>query len=221
MKKTPAVNYRNLRFNNIGSEEFRHIRYLLFWPAYLLFFFFAERVFNPSDYHSIYCSFDDLIPFCEFFVIPYASWYFFLFFMNLYTLAYDTKLFKRFMRYVIITFTVATAIYFIFPTCQNLRPEQFERDNIFTTAVSFLYSIDTNTNVLPSVHVIGSAAVVSAALHSNMKKLSKATVVLIGFLICLSTVFLKQHSFLDVIAAIPICVIAEIICYGKKSLSHK
>ena len=39
-----------------------------------------------------------------------------------------------------------------------LRPEVFARDNALTRAVAWFYTFDTNTNVCPSLHVIGSAA---------------------------------------------------------------
>ena len=31
----------------------------------------------------------------------------------------------------------------------------------------------------------------------------------------ISTLFLKQHSIIDVVAAVPICLIAYVICYGR------
>jgi len=36
------------------------------------------------------------------------------------------------MKYIIITYTVTIIIYLLFPTCQELRPTQIERDNILT-----------------------------------------------------------------------------------------
>lgn len=217
--RPPVVNYRNLRFKNINTDEYRHVKLLLFWPAYLLMFFFTERVCPERQYYPMYCGLDDLIPFCEFFIIPYVFWYLFLALTVLYTLAYDTDGFRRFMKYIIITFSAATLIHFILPTCQNLRPTQFERENIFTEAVSFLYRIDTNTNVCPSVHVIGSVAVMSAALRSKMLESVawKTVIVITGLLICAATVLLKQHSVIDIIAALPICLVAEFLCYGKKN----
>ncbi len=216
MRKTSIVSYRSLRPNNITSKQYRHLLLLLYWPLYLLVFFFAERVYPVKEYFPVECSLDRLIPFCEYFIIPYVLWYLLLAFIQLYALAHNTDLFGRLMKYIIITFSAATLICYIFPTCQNLRPEQFANKNIFTDIVEFLYVIDTNTNVLPSVHVIGSFAAMSAALHSNMKKWVKTATVILVILICLSTVFLKQHSVLDGLAAIPICLAAEFICYRKK-----
>ena len=40
-------------------------------------------------------------------------------------------------------------------------------------------------------------------------------VVIAVILICLSTMFIKQHSAVDFFAALPVCLLAEIIVYGK------
>jgi len=37
-------------------------------------------------------------------------------------------------------------------------------------------------------------------------------------MISISVMFVKQHSFIDVIAAIPVCIIAYILVYGKHSI---
>lgn len=210
----PIIDYRKLRPNNINNEEYRHLRYLLYWPMFGVLFLFVERFYPVETYHPMYCAADDLIPFCEFFVIPYMFWFVYLVGMHLYTLLYDTQSFKRMMRFIILTYSVTMLIYFIYPTCQELRPIAFERDNILTRFISGFYEFDTNTNVCPSIHVIGSLAVMFTAFHC--KRLNAAQKVCFGVvaaLICMSTVFLKQHSLVDVVAALPLCLIAYILCF--------
>ena len=43
----------------------------------------------------------------------------------------------------------------LYPTCQNLRPEVFARDNVLTRLMAWFYTCDTSTNVCPSLHVCG------------------------------------------------------------------
>ena len=69
------------------------------------------------------------------------------------------------MQFIIITYSAAILIYMRFPNCQELRPLVFERDNILTRFMAGFYQFDTNTNVCPSVHVIGSAAVMFCARY--------------------------------------------------------
>lgn len=80
------------------------------------------------------------------------------------------------------------------------------------------YAFDTNTNVCPSIHVIGAVACLAAGWHSRRfgTPLWRAVFTVITVLICLSTVFLKQHSALDVFAALPLCAGAWWLVYRSR-----
>lgn len=82
-------------------------------------------------------------------------------------MAKDGGAFRRYMKFIAATFTLSTLICFLIPNGQDLRPETFERHNIFTALLSFIYSADTNTNVFPSVHVAGCLALCFTALDSE------------------------------------------------------
>ena len=100
---------------------------------------------------------------------------------------------------------------------------EFERDNIFTHIVSLIYGFDTNTNVCPSIHVIGSFAVLFSALNDKYLSAAKIRIsfVIITLLICASTVFLKQHSIIDVVAGVALCIVCYPFVFGKKPLLGK
>lgn len=216
--KTFETDYRKFRFSKLNTPEFSHLKVLIFWPIFGIMFLFVERIYKVDYYFPMHCSLDDKIPFCEFFLIPYLFWFIFLIGIHIYTLLYDAEAFKKLMKYIIITYSSAIIIYLIFPTCQELRPLYFERSNIFTEFIKDFYVFDTNTNVCPSIHVIGSLAVMFTAWNTkgfNTPKW-KIAFAITAFLICVSTVFMKQHSILDVLAALPICAIAYPICFGKK-----
>lgn len=68
-----------------------------------------------------------------------------------------------------------------------------------------IYSMDTPTNVLPSIHVYNSIGAMAAIAHSTSLKKHRGVQIgsyVLGILIIFSTVFLKQHSITDVIAAL-------------------
>lgn len=217
----PVVDYRKLRPSNLRSDGFRHLLLLLYWPIYGLLFGYVERGYEAVmpllglKYYPMYCRLDDLIPFNEWFLIPYLLWFAYIIGMLLYTLLYDIDGFKRMMYFTIFTYTVSLIFYFTFPTMQNLRPTVFERDNILTRFIEHFYRFDTNTNVCPSVHVFGSFASTFALIHA--KGLQKAWVKLAAHIlnlsICLSTVFMKQHSVLDILVALPFCLIGYWLFY--------
>ena len=173
----------------------------------------VERLWIREVYYPISCPLDDLIPFCEFFLIPYLFWFVFLVGIHIYTLLYDLESFQRLMKFIMLTYSAAMMIYILFPNCQELRPVMFERDNFFTRFLEGFYQFDTNT------HVIGSVAVALCAWHSRHFSTPewRITFTVIAALISLSTVFLKQHSVLDVLAALPICGIAYFLVYHRKA----
>lgn len=208
------VDYRNLRLNNLRTPEFRHLLLLIYWPIYGLTFWLLERGLT-LDYRAIESSFDSRIPFCEYFVIPYYLWFVFLAGIHIYTLLFDVSAFEKLMYFIIITYTVTTVIYIVYPNKQELRPTEFARDNIFVNIVKMLYGFDTNTNVCPSLHVIGSFAVLFTTWQCRRFKnvRDQIWIILLTVLISISTVFLKQHSIIDVIAGLAVCAVSYPAAY--------
>ena len=204
----PVVDYRKFRPRLLQSPEFSHLKLLLFWPVFGLLFALAERGGMPRTYTPVQCGLDDLIPFCEWFLLPYLFWFVFIAGMLLYGLLWDTRSFRRMMHFTIFTYGVTLVIYFLFPTCQLLRPAVFPRDNLLTRFIAGFYQFDTNTNVCPSLHVCGAIAVVAGAWDSRRFSATGWRIVfsLTAALICASTVFMKQHSVLDVAAGLAVCV---------------
>ncbi len=213
------VDYRSFRLNKLNTPEFKHVKLLLFWPIFGLLFMLLERFVNV-DYHAVYSRLDDLIPFCEYFVIPYYFWFVFLVGIQIYSFFFDVPAFKNYMEFTIITYTLTLIIYVIYPTSQELRPLTFERDNIFTAIVSKLYNFDTNTNVCPSMHVIGSFAVYFAARRSKLfsPKPWRIAFLITALLISISTVFLKQHSVVDIFYALIVCATAYPFVFMKDKI---
>lgn len=220
-KKIPMVDYRGFRLKELRSPRFSHLLLLLYWPVYGLLFLYVERFYPVAHYHEVRCALDGLIPFNEFFLIPYLFWFVFLVGMLLYTLLYDTDCFRKLMNFIMFTYTAAIVVYFIFPNCQNLRPEQFQRDNLLTRFMAWFYAFDTNTNVCPSIHVIGSLAVMFAAWNTERFKSPgwKLAFAITAVLISVSTAFLKQHSCVDIVMALPVCILGYFLCFkGRKSV---
>ncbi|MBR2615724.1 MAG: hypothetical protein IKC69_03505, partial [Clostridia bacterium] len=158
-------------------------------------------------------------------VIPYVGWYLLIVASLLYFLLYNVENFKRLQIFIMVTQFVAMAVYILFPSRQELRPDVFPRDNVFSDLVGLLYSLDTNTGVCPSLHCAYSIGIGSVWLkEKRVGRLTKALICLFCALVCLSTVFIKQHSALDFFAALPLCLLAEgIACgsYWKKKWTKK
>ena len=135
----PSVDYRQFRFSRLNTPEFSHVWLLLYWPLFGLGFSYVERFYPVAHYINMHCALDDLIPFNEWFLIPYLFWFVYLIGAVAYTFFFDVPGFRRMMRFVMITYSVTLIIYFLFPTCQMLRPEVFPRDNALTRFIAGFY----------------------------------------------------------------------------------
>ena len=174
-------------------------------------FMLVER--SDVKIHIIHSLADDRIPFCEYFIIPYVLWYFFLIGTVIYfALSCPSK--KEYYQYLAtlgVGMTLFLLISYVYPNGQQLRSE-LTGDGAFISAVRFLYKIDTPTNIFPSMHVFNATAS-CIALYQNEKcrknrPFTMAQIVLTVSII-LSTMFLKQHSVADVMTAL----ILNILCY--------
>lgn len=214
--KKPVVDYREFRLSKLNTPQFSHLKYLLGWVVYFIMYLLTENLIPAEKCHPIHCFVDDLLPFHEAFVIPYVFWYLLIVISLLYFALYNTDSFKKLMTYIIITQAVAMAIYIIYPSRQDLRPTEFPRDNFLTDIVALLYSVDTNTGVCPSLHVAYSLGIASVWIREKGVSIWwKIFIVAVALLICLSTAMIKQHSVVDAVVALPVCLLAEIITFRK------
>ncbi len=212
--RKPVVDYCTFRLSKIKEPQFSHLLLLLGWVGYFILYFLTENLIPAQNCHVIHSPLDDIIPFWEVFLIPYVFWYLLIVISLGYFALYNIENFKRLQTYIIITQVVAMAVYIIYPSCQNLRPAEFPRDNFLTDCVGLIYAFDTNTGVCPSLHCAYSIGIASVWLREkDVSKLWKGFIVLAVILICLSTMFIKQHSAVDFFAALPVCALAEILVF--------
>ena len=133
-----------------------------------------------------------------------------------YTFFYDVESFKKLQVFLMITQALAMICYIVYPSVQDLRPSVFPRQNVFTWILGLIYAFDTPTGVCPSLHVVYSLGILSVALKDkDLHRWIKAVLALFVLMVCLAVCFVKQHSSIDVLAALPVCLIAELAVYGK------
>lgn len=212
--KKPVVDYRQFRLGKLNDPQFSHLKLLGGWIVYFILYFLTENLIPPEKCTSVHIWLDDVIPFCEWFLIPYVLWYGLIAFSLGYFALYNIDSFKKLSKYIFITQMVAMAIYILFPSRQDLRPEVFPRENFLTWCIGLIYSFDTSTGVCPSLHVAYSLGIASVWLREKgVKVIWKVLLVVLVILICLSTMFIKQHSAMDFFAALPVCALAEILVF--------
>lgn len=190
---------------------------LLWWVIYFAFYFLTENRIPEENCHLIHCALDDRIPFYEWFAVFYVGWYGLLAFSLLYFLFFYPQSFCFLQVYIIIIQLISTAIYILYPSRQALRPEVFPRENILSALMGVIYRIDTPTGVFPSLHAAISIAMASVWLREKtITPWARWSVAVFCFGVCLSVCFVKQHSALDVLGAIPVCLVAEYVIFWCK-----
>lgn len=204
------------------GKKYRHaFMFLLYTVLYLLCFYYLEN--SISKYTVIHVGIDDYIAFCEYFIIPYILWFPYILFVTAYFCLAGRPGFTKLASFLMLGMTVFLIVSFVYPNGQDLRPHSFERDNIFIDLVKYIYSSDTPTNILPSVHVLNTVGVQIAILTDEKLKTKRwiaVPSVILSTLIIASTVFIKQHSMFDVLLALGVAIVMYALIYREDYLSH-
>jgi len=197
-------------------QKYKHIIPLLVYGAFYLSAFVYLEHHVTTSFHEIHMAIDDKIPFIEYFVVPYFSWFVYIASVVVFFFFKNVKEYKRLCVFLAIGMTVFLIVSYVYPNGDYLRPTSFEHDNIFTRMVATLYKADTATNLFPSIHVYNSLGATIALLRcdefKNKKWIHYGSVVLC-ICIILSTVFIKQHSVFDVITGFGMAGIMYVLIY--------
>lgn len=198
-------------------KKYKHVWILSYAFLYLPWFLYLERTVT-RNYYVMHVALDDLIPFNEYFIIPYLLWFLYVAGTILYFFFTDKRDYYRLCIFLFTGMTISLMICTLFENGTDLRPVVDPGKNVCSWLVSVLHSADTSTNVFPSIHAYNSIGVHIAVMHSESLKKHRAVRIgsfLLMFLICLSTVFLKQHSVVDVAGSMIMAYIMYPLVYGS------
>lgn len=197
------------------------LQYVRTGVPFLCFIFFYLAMFSVLEhmirlhYTVIHTALDDMIPFCEIFVVPYLSWFPFMIFNCAYFFLFDQETYRKVVPMLTFGMSLFLVVSALFPNIQYLRPAIMPRDNVFTHMVASLYRTDTPTNICPSIHVYNTVCLLMG-LYMGHEKLSRSKIyvaftTVLGILIILSTMLIKQHSVLDVTAGFLLAGVAYLV----------
>ena len=214
--KKPVVDYREFQLSRLNEPRFSHLKLLGGWIVYFILYFITENLIPVEKCHVVWCPLDDLIPFNEWFILAYTFWYLLIVISLVYFMLYDIESFKNLQKFIIITQLGAMLVYIIWPSVQNLRPTEFPRHNFLTWVIGLIYRFDTPTGVCPSLHVAYSVGIASTWMkYKPAPRAWRWFTVFAAVIISLSTAFVKQHSTVDIIAALPLSLLAEVIVFRR------
>ncbi len=188
-------------------SEHNYCLVLLYFFFYLAVFTLEEKFLRPVV--TIECPLDDLIPFNSLFVIPYLAWFLLVPSVVGYLMFKSKEEFLDICFMLFTGMTICLAIYAVVPNGIHLR-EMITGHDVCSQLVILLRKVDTATNVCPSIHVFATLCVMMAVFRSplfDQKRLLKGFIAVLSVLICLSTVFLKQNSVVDLCCGAALSVI--------------
>ncbi|MBQ7065837.1 MAG: phosphatase PAP2 family protein [Lachnospiraceae bacterium] len=196
---------------------------ILYFPFYISVFSYLESTVT-TEFALVHMKLDDYIPFIEYFVVPYYLWFPYIAVTVITFIFLDKKDFYKLCITLGTGMTLFLLISFLIPNGHDLRPVTFTRDNIFTSLIKTMYSIDTPTNLFPSIHCYNSI-MAHVAIRENeilkKKKLIRISSFILSVLIVLSTVFIKQHSAFDVFTAVVLSIIMYLLIYKPGIHFHR
>lgn len=215
-------------------EFFKDKKYaliLLYWPIHFTWYELL-RIIHPDDNSVliIESALDHKIPFCEWFVIPYYIWYFCIAAVTFYPLFKCKREFLRSSALIIGCMLLPMIFCTVCPNgidIASMRPDfdALGRDNFAIRLVQLIYKADTPArNVMPSMHVSVSWAMLFAVLQSKIMLKKPIYRILAGILcisISLATVFIKQHSILDVFAGVGTALLVFVIVFISEKVYDK
>ena len=193
--------------------------HFIFVSYYLLCVLMYSITLQKEPVLIIHAKLDDYIPFLEIFVIPYVMWYVYLFGSILLFGVKSRKTFFRFCLYAFTGMTFSYIVFFIWPNGIDFIPDLSElgRDNIFIWLTGVIHGSDLPRNVCPSLHCYSS--IVIAIVTAKSRIFSKKIVIgswVLSVSICLSTLFIKQHSVWDLFFAIVLAALLYPFTYCVK-----
>lgn len=209
------------------KRKFSIVLPLLLYGILYIFVFAVLEGIDHEQYFMPYFKIDHMIPFIPAFVVPYILWFAWIPLACIILLLYDEDMFIRTRRLLIIGMTAFLIISAVFPTKLDLRPDTLPDSGIFCQLLNVIYSADTSTNVFPSIHVYNTCAIWHAVYASNNGILGKRWfnigTTILSVLIILSTMFIKQHSIIDVAGGIIMFVLVYyiILIFFEKGLDSR
>lgn len=164
---------------------------------------------------------EDQIPFFPSLLLVYGSLYIVPTFL-VFWIEKPGQLYKAVKAFFVMTL-IHFAVFLVFPVKYTLRPHlPNESGGIVMDLLAMLYSVDAPTNNFPSLHV--SFAFLTYFLVQRYRPSAARAVLILSIAVAISTVLIKQHYVLDVVAAILLTILVKPFLvdrkYGKLTLPY-
>ena len=163
---------------------------------------------------------DDMIPIVSIFIIPYIWSYAYWAMGPMAVSKCEKQHFSDYMAANLVACLAGVLALAFFPTYMDRIAEGLyevsENPNFFEKLRQFWYSLDGSAmayNLLPSFHCINSTlCYLGVAGRKEIPKWFRIYSLVTTLLIYASTVFVKQHFFLDIVTGVALAAVAYFLC---------
>lgn len=188
-----------------------HLWYQAYWFVYLIWFFTLDALVQDPKY-IIHSPLDDYIPFNEWFVFPYCSWFVLLALVLALLWWNDTPSYDRLCLSMFSGMSLCLILYMLFPNGLQLRPDPatLGRDNPALWLMRLLWTADSSNNVCPSIHCQSTGCMALAMWYSSLAyrhRWIRPVAAVWAAAICASTLFTKQHAVVDVVMGLAVAAV--------------
>lgn len=192
-------------FGRVNEARKKDIKFLdLLWfigiPVLNINYFLASKI--AKNGYDLTTPLDKIITFRPMFIFPYLYWYLYIVIGLILILLQDRKDYIRAFLSIFIGMCICYLVYYIFPTEIN-RPLITDKSLMYKL-INFIYSMDRPFNCFPSLHVLTTYFIMRYTKREEFRLVFYYTQI-VGTLIVLSTVFIKQHFFVDIFVSIILC----------------
>lgn len=167
------------------------------WLSNLAYNYINQKTVNANIINTFI---DNAIPFNQYFVVPYLFWFAYVIGVMIFLATLKNNKFYGILLGINIGLIISYIVYLVFPTYVP-RPDVVTTDIFSKAVVNLVYAKDLPYNCCPSSHVLLTTLVMLyIQKEQSAHKILKIAVHIIGSMVILSTMFLKQHYFIDVVA---------------------
>lgn len=169
-----------------------------------------------GDVTNLVTGVDRMTPFLPIFVVPYLLWVVYIYTCFVYFFHKDRKTYHITLLTYIVCALICYGFYIVFQTTVP-RPV-ISGSGLLNDLVRFVYRRDEPYNCFPSIHCFSSYLVMKSFWKSSFRTRPKVIFATAASCsIILSTLFIKQHVVVDVLAAV---LLVEIVYWAVSRLTQ-
>lgn len=178
------------------SQMIKRLCWALIVPAVAIFYHLSDQA-NPHM-HELTTVFDKAMPFNRFFILPYVYWYIFLTGALIYLAFVNMKRYYQLIISLVSGSLLCDLTFYLYPTVM-IRPV-INGGDWLDGMVKTIYTLDQPYNCFPSIHVVYSVLIALFIFAHSKNRALRIFTFISSLLISISTVYVKQHYFLDVVS---------------------